>query len=212
MNIHAAIVAAMHDIAQTGIAKMSRNRDQNYDFRGIEAAMNAMAPILIRHGITISASYSDLTVTERQSKSGGWLRFVTLKGAFRFTAEDGSFVVNEAFGEGMDSSDKATTKAQSVAFRTALFQSFVVPTMAIDPETGAAVPTRQDEIEDMAMECVERFEAGNDWAAFEIYATLKDNEEKLALWSLLKPHSKLRATIKRLGEAEKAGERNQQEA
>ena len=36
----------------------------------------------------------------------------------------------------MDSGDKAVTKAQSVAFRTALFQQFVIPTMAIDPESG----------------------------------------------------------------------------
>jgi hypothetical protein len=36
----------------------------------------------------------------------------------------------------MDSGDKAVTKAQSVAFRTALFQAFIVPTeaTAIDPE------------------------------------------------------------------------------
>ena len=34
----------------------------------------------------------------------------------------------------MDSGDKAVIKAQSVAFRTALFQLFVVPTMSMDTE------------------------------------------------------------------------------
>ena len=42
----------------------------------------------------------------------------------------------ETYGEAMDSGDKAVTKAQSVAFRTALFQQFIVPTMAMDPEDG----------------------------------------------------------------------------
>lgn len=203
--IHECILNAMRDIAKTGIAKLSRNKDQGYNFRGVEAAMNEMSPILIRAGITISPSYSDLTVTERESKSGGKLRFVTVKGSFKFEAADGSFVIGEAYGEGMDSSDKATSKALSVAYRTALFQQFVVPTMAIDPETNLGVPTRQDELEDIAMSMVEKFEQGNEWGAYEEISPITDNEEKLFIWGLLKPHSKLRAAMKRLAEQERSG-------
>lgn len=202
-KIHEAIRGAMADIAKTGIAKLSRNKDQGYNFRGVEAAMNEMSPILIRNGITITPSYSELNVSERESKSGGKLRFVTVKGSFKFEAEDGSFVVGEAYGEGMDSSDKATSKATSVAFRTALFQQFVVPTMAIDPETNLGVPSRQDELEDIAMTMVEKFDQGNEWGAFEEVSAITDNEEKLYIWGLLKPHSKLRAAMKRLGEEER---------
>lgn len=202
-KIHEAVLKAMAEIARVGIAKVSRNKDQGYNFRGIEAAMNEMSPILIRCGITITASYSDLSITERESKSGGKLRFVTVKGSFKFEAEDGSFVVAEAFGEGMDSSDKATAKATSIAFRTALFQQFVVPTMAIDPETNLGVPSRQDELEDIAMTMVEKFDKGNEWGAFEEVSAITDNEEKLFIWGLLKPHSKLRAAMKRLGEEER---------
>ena len=206
MTIHESILNAMREIAKTGIAKLGRNKDQGYNFRGIEAAMNEMSPILIRSGITISPSYSELTVQERESKSGGKLRFVTVKGSFKFEASDGSFVTGEAYGEGMDSSDKATSKAQSVAYRTALFQQFVVPTMAIDPESGLGVPSRDEEIEDIAMTIVQKFDDGNEWGAFEEYATLDDNDEKLKLWSLLKPHSKVRAAIKRMGEEQRAKE------
>ncbi len=202
--IHEAITGAMLDIAKTGIAKLGRNKDQGYNFRGIEAAMNEMSPILIKHRITISPSYSELTVQERESKSGGKLRFVTVKGSFKFEAPDGSFLTGEAYGEGMDSSDKATSKAQSVAYRTALFQQFVVPTMAIDPESGLGVPTRQEELEELAMTIVEKFDDNNEWGAFEEYSTLSDNEEKLVVWSLLRPHSKVRSAIKRLGEEERA--------
>lgn len=205
-KIHEAIRSAMADIARVGIAKISRNKDQGYNFRGIEAAMNEMSPILIKNGITITPAYSELTVNERESKSGGKLRFVTVKGSFKFEAEDGSFVVGEAYGEGMDSSDKGTSKAQSVAYRTALFQQFVVPTMAIDPESGIGVPTRQDELEDIAMAMVEEFEKGNEWGAYEQIAPITDNDEKLVIWGLLKPHSKLRAAMKRLAEQERKGQ------
>lgn len=193
----------MRLIAKSGIAKLSRNKDQGYNFRGIEAAMNEMSPILINCGISVCASYSDLSFTERESKSGGKLRFAVVKGSFRFEAEDGSFVTFDAYGEGMDSSDKATAKAMAVAFRTALFQQFVVPTMAIDPDTGYGAPSRQDELRELADGMVEKFEAGNVWGAFEDYATLEDNDEKLLVWTALKPHSKLRAAIKELGDVER---------
>lgn len=202
MKIHDAIIEAMKEIARIGIAKTSRNKDQGYNFRGIEAAMNEMSPILIKCGIAISSSYSEFNVHERESKSGGKLRFVTLKGAFRFEAADGSFIVSEAYGEGMDSSDKATAKAQSVAFRTALFQQFVVPTMAIDPESGVGVPTREEELQDIAMEAVQLFDQGKEIAAYEIVSPITDNEEKLYLWGLLRPHSSLRAALKRMAKAD----------
>lgn len=137
-KIQSAIVGVMHDIAATGIAKAQRNSAQGYNFRGIEAAMNELSPLLVKHRITVTGSYSELIISERfkgDPKDGRAMRFCTLKGAFTFAAEDGSSVRSECYGEAMDSGDKAVTKAQSVAFRTALFQQFVVPTEAMDPES-----------------------------------------------------------------------------
>jgi hypothetical protein len=139
MKIHAALIEAMRDIAKVGIAKTSNASlgGANVRYRGIEAAMNEMSVILIKCGITVTPSYSDLVMFERSKAEGKAIRFATIRGAFTFTAaEDGSSVKCEAYGEAMDSGDKAVTKAQSVAFRTALFQQFVVPTMAMDPEEG----------------------------------------------------------------------------
>lgn len=135
-KIQAALIAAQADICRTGIAKLGRADlgGARVNYRGIEQAMNEMSPILVRHGITVTPRYSDLTVMERAKGEGKATRFVTLKGAFTFSADDGSSVVSECYGEAMDSGDKAVIKAQSVAFRTALFQQFVVPTMAMDVE------------------------------------------------------------------------------
>lgn len=136
--IQTALVGVMHDIATTGIGKTQRNASQGYNFRGVEAAMNELSPLLVKHRITVTGSYSELSISERfkgDPKDGRAMRFCTLKGAFTFAAEDGSSVRSECYGEAMDSGDKAVTKAQSIAFRTALFQQFVVPTMAMDPES-----------------------------------------------------------------------------
>jgi hypothetical protein len=138
MKIHQALVEAMQDIAKTGIAKTTKADlgGAKVWYRGIEAAMNEMSAVLIRNGISVTPCYSDLTVHERaKAEAGKATRFVTVKGSFRFAhAEDGSHVDCVTYGEAMDSGDKATIKAQSVAFRTALFQQFCVPTMAMDPE------------------------------------------------------------------------------
>ena len=181
--IHDAIIGAMSDIAKTGIAKLGRNKDQSYNFRGVEQAMNEMSPILIRRSISVTSSYSDLAIHERESKSGTKMRFATLKGSFKFEAEDGSCVVGEAFGEGMDSSDKATAKAMSVAFRTALFQQFVVPTMAVDTELNG-----EDDGDEPAAEALAAAESG--MAAYQAYWKALDAKGRKALE---KHHAELKA-------------------
>ena len=137
MNIQKATLAVMLAISKTGIAKNQRNQAQGFNYRGIEAAMNELNPILVANGITVTSKYSELQISERVKADGKATRFAIVKGAFVFAADDGTSVTAECYGEAMDSGDKAATKAQTVAFRTALFQQFVVPTVAIDPEDGA---------------------------------------------------------------------------
>ena len=136
-GIHAAMMLAQEEIANRGIAKMSTASlgGSTVKYRGIEIAMNEMSVVLIHAGITVTPEYSDLVMTERaKAEVGKFTRFCTIKGAFTFAAADGSSVRSVFYGEAMDSGDKAVIKAQSVAFRTALFQTFVIPTMAMDTE------------------------------------------------------------------------------
>lgn len=135
-GIQAALIGAMRDVCKIGIGK-NRKADAGaakYNFRGIDDAMNEMSPILVNNGISVTPRYSELVIQEREKEGGKFSRFVTVKGAFTFAAADGSSVTAEAYGEAMDSGDKATIKAQSVAFRTVLFQQFIVPLMAMDTE------------------------------------------------------------------------------
>lgn len=202
-TIHEAILGVMMDIGRIGIAKSSKNREQNYDFRGIEQAMNMMAPIIRDRGITIEPNYSDLQIGEKATKSGGSMRLVTIKGTFKFTGPAGDSITSSYYGEGMDSGDKAVTKAQSVAFRTALFQQFIVPTMAIDPETGEVILTRAEELEEIAQSMVQAFNDGKEVKAYETWLGVTDNEEKLKVWGHLRSHSTLRSAIKKMAEADK---------
>jgi hypothetical protein len=191
-QIHEAKLAAMRAISKVGIAKLRKNKDQGYSFRGIEDAMNEMSPILIAAGITVTPAYSDLTITASESKSGTKLRFATVKGCFTFKAGDGSQEVTECYGEGMDSSDKAVSKAQSVAYRTALFETFVVPLMAMNPEESDAGGGLPDEALAQAEKGVE---------AYKTYWASLNAEQKKAL----KPHhEELKAIASEVDKAEVA--------
>lgn len=175
-NIHTAMIAAMRDIGERGIAKMSKANlgGSTVAFRGIEVAMNEMVAVFVRHGITVAHRYSDLAVTERaKAEAGKFTRFCTLLGTFTFSAEDGSNVTCSAYGEAMDSGDKCVVKAQSIAFRTALFQSFVVPTAA------TAMDTEVDEEEpDLPEDALLAAESGTEtYQAFWKKATLARKRE-----------------------------------
>lgn len=146
-KIYAAMQSVMRDVCAIGIGKDSRNKDQGYQFRGIEAAMNALAPLLVKHGIVCVPRHTSTHRFDRLTKSGGTLSFVMTDSEFDLIqVEDGSKVTVQTKGEGMDSSDKATNKAMSTAFKYALFQTFVVPTMAIDIEDddGGASEAEQE--------------------------------------------------------------------
>lgn len=134
-KIYKAMQNVMRDICERGIGKDSKNKDQGFNFRGIEAAMNALAPLLVNHGIVCVPRHGAPQRFDRITKSGGTLSFVNIVSEFDLIhVDDGSSVTITTNGEGMDSSDKATNKAMSTAFKYALFQAFVVPTMSVEAD------------------------------------------------------------------------------
>ena len=106
-KIYKAMQNVMRDICERGIGKDSKNKDQGFNFRGIEAAMNALAPLLVNHGIVCVPRHGAPQRFDRITKSGGTLSFVNIVSEFDLIhVDDGSSVTITTNGEGMDSSDK----------------------------------------------------------------------------------------------------------
>lgn len=128
-HIFTAINAITAELAKEGIAKDRNNQQQKYKFRGIDDVFNALAPLLAKHGVVIAPQYYDRQVTEKQTRNGGVLFYVSIIGSFEFfSSKDASCVSVTTFGEAMDSGDKATNKAMSAAYKYACFQTFCIPT------------------------------------------------------------------------------------
>ena len=125
-RIHAQIAKVMVDLGAIG--KDRKNSQQGYNFRGIDDVYNAVHEVLGKHGVfTVPKVLADRT-EERTTGKGTALIYRVLKIRYRFFADDGSFVDAVVIGEGMDSGDKATNKAMSVAHKYALLQVFAIPT------------------------------------------------------------------------------------
>ncbi|EPG6917904.1 ERF family protein [Proteus mirabilis] len=149
--VYKAISNVAREMAETGIKKGSVNQQQGFMFRGIDAVYNALAPALVKHGLLILPRIIERTITERQTQRGGLLFYVVVKAEFEFVSvEDGSKHTVVTYGEAMDSGDKATNKAMSIAYKYAAFQTFCIPTeetaIDADAEVHNVAPRTPDQI------------------------------------------------------------------
>ena len=143
------IYQAITDIMSEGyaITKDKRNQKQGYVYRGIDDVMNTFQPLLAKHHVFVVPEVLERERQERATykdgKQSGTLLYSILTMRYTFYAEDGSSVSAVVIGEGMDSGDKASNKAMSVAMKYAMFQVFCIPTEEMrDPDAETPEPSK----------------------------------------------------------------------
>lgn len=149
-TVFAALSAVMADVSHVG--KDGRNEKQNYAFRGIDGVVNAVGPALRAHKVIVSPElltyeYGSVTVGSNRTPMG----HARVTVSYRFYGPAGDSITAIAPGEAMDSGDKATAKAMSVAFRTALLQALALPTNDPDPDATSyerSAPLTRAEIDE----------------------------------------------------------------
>lgn len=132
--MYAALSAVMADVG--AVKKGDYNEGQRFNFRGIDAVVNAVSPVLRKHGIMVTPhveqfDYGTVEIGRNRTPMGHVRVIVT----YTFHHVSGGSVTATVPGEAMDSGDKATAKAMSVAFRTALLQALCLPTDEPDPDS-----------------------------------------------------------------------------
>lgn len=144
-SIYAAFSAAMEEVQ--AVRKEGFNESQRYNFRGIDQVVNAVGPIFRKHHIipmphSCAASFRDVLTS-----TGKPTREVTVSATYRFYGPAGDFIEAVVPGESLDSGDKGTAKAMSVAYRIVLLQSLCIPTDDKDPDADSyerAIPAPPD--------------------------------------------------------------------
>lgn len=138
--IHTVMARAMEEIRAVGKdGQFNGGGAGSFRFRGIDAVMNAVGPAFRRHGIvgpipTLEKLVQDTVETGQNkrltNRSTVWVTFT-------FIGPRGDKMCCTTPGEGFDYGDKATSKAMSVACRTALLQTLCLPTDEPDPDSEA---------------------------------------------------------------------------
>jgi hypothetical protein len=108
-----------------------------FNFRGVDTVVNTFGPVTLKHGINIfpigvEAAYRDTTTSK-----GSKMRECTVTVTWMVMGPKGDTlpVPLQSQGEALDSADKGTAKAQSVAQRVLLLTGGITPTHDPDPDS-----------------------------------------------------------------------------
>lgn len=189
-TVHEAILTVMETVGAVG--KDSRNAQRGFNFRGIDATVNALAPAMRAAGLTVRPVLVSLSRGHATTSKGTTMNVIDVIVDYTFTGPAGDEVTSRVPGESFDSGDKATAKAMSVAFRTALLQTFTLPTQDPDPDLDtyergqpAAQPVAQQPPWTVAQAQSAVMECGGDKArlsaAWKFAHSLGTTEEVLAV-------------------------------
>lgn len=124
--IYSKIIEVMGKL--NAITKDRKNQQQGFKFRGIDDVMNELHSKLAECGVFVVPCVEHEERSERTTSKGGVLFYTRLTVRFTFYASDGSSIQSVVIGEAMDSGDKASNKALSIAFKYACLQVFCIPT------------------------------------------------------------------------------------
>lgn len=134
-SAHEIITSVMHDVQ--GLAKKDKNTAQGFNFRGIDAVMNAVGPSLRAHGGFIVPMVDSVSYDTATTAKGSNVNIARVTVSYAVHGQKGAddVIMGSVSAEAFDSGDKATAKAMSVAYRTFLLQILCLPTDEPDPDT-----------------------------------------------------------------------------
>lgn len=134
--VQVALARAMRDLGR--IAKLDKFEGGNagrYNFRGVDRVVNAAAPVLRKHGLIVLPEVRAVEYRDIARVGGGRSHECVVTVAWHWTGPRGDQLVAVTQGEALDTSDKATAKAQSVAWRVCLIETLAIPTGDPDPDS-----------------------------------------------------------------------------
>jgi hypothetical protein len=131
-TVFEALADVMADVRNVG--KGDYNRAQGFSFRGVDAVVNAVGPVLRRHQVIIVPHATEARSRDVLSANAKPMRECTVLVTYRIYGPGGDHIDTQVAGEAMDIGDKGTPKAMSVALRTALIQALCLPTNEPDPD------------------------------------------------------------------------------
>lgn len=148
--VHLAWIRVRKEIRAIGKGDKYEEGRTRYNYRGADTVVQYFGPITIKHGVNVIPFKTETTYGSKQTKSGSTMRECSVTVTWHIVGPKGDILVAQTAGEALDTSDKSTTKAQTVALRNLLLNGGLIPTNDRDPdadriERGAEAPARSAE-------------------------------------------------------------------
>ena len=109
-----------------GIGKDSRNKEQGFMYRSIDAVLKHAHGLFADHGVHVIPVEQHATYGTRTTAKGSVWTVCHVEVIWQVRGVEGDSFTAMTVGEGTDSGDKATSKAQTMAFKYLLWPALMV--------------------------------------------------------------------------------------
>lgn len=118
------VVQRMLDIAaEVGVLEPSKSGGVPFAFRGVDATVAHLTPMLNKHGVLVVPTVDSHLVTQREA-GNKVITKTEVEVTYTFYGAKGDTLVSKSAGQADDFADRSTAQAMSVAYRVALLQAF----------------------------------------------------------------------------------------
>lgn len=150
LPVHVAWLRVRREIRSIAKDQKYEQGKTRYNYRGADAVVQAFGPVTLKYGVHVLPIDVRTEYGEKSTNAGGKMRECTATVTWLIMGPRGDTLTLQTAGEALDTSDKATTKAQTVALRTLLLTAGLTPTGDPDPDTqrierGNDAPARSAE-------------------------------------------------------------------
>ena len=148
--VHLAWLRVRREIRSINKGEKYEEGRTRYAYRGADTVVQYFGPVTLKHGVNVIPVKVDASYGSKQTKSGSTMRECTVVVTWDIVGPKGDKLTLQTAGEALDTSDKSTTKAQTVALRTLLLTGGLIPTGDRDPDAerldrGIDAPARTAE-------------------------------------------------------------------
>jgi hypothetical protein len=133
--LHIAWLRVRREIRAIAKTEKYKQGKTEYNYRGADAVVQAFGPVTLKHGVHVFPVEVRTEYGEKSTNAGGKMRECTATVTWLIMGPKGDTFTLQTAGEALDTSDKSTTKAQTVALRTLLLTAGLTPTGDPDPDT-----------------------------------------------------------------------------
>ncbi|MEU2111860.1 ERF family protein [Streptomyces sp. NPDC019507] len=134
--VHIAWLRVRKEVRAIAKGEQYNGGGTRFNFRGVDTVVNTFGPVTLKHGINVFPVDVDATYRDTTTSKGNKMRECTVTVSWMVMGPKGDTLpaLLKSQGEALDSADKGTAKAQSVALRVLLLNGGLTPTHDRDPD------------------------------------------------------------------------------